>query len=223
MIQRKSDPSTKSHPSNTLHKRAFTYELINNRTRGMSSPSQIDPSAVGEATSEAKSVASQQSSLNARVIGLLLVAGLLTGAVAAFVAIQGSGTGPYRLQTIGRTELEQARTSLQPDTAGQAVEDARQCKSPLAVLTVQAEHGSGAQQIRIRSGNYVSPSLVLGDAPQRVAIPFPAPYATGKGEFIVEGSTHPVTIWLVPAHTVGSQPGSDRISVIWATNDPCPR
>lgn len=189
----------------------------------MSSQSQIDPAGAGEATSKAGSIPSQKSFLNVKAVSLLLIMGLLTGAAAAFVAIGGTSTGAYSLQTLGRSELDQARGSLQPDAAGQAVEDARQCKVPLAVLTVQAEQGSASQQIRIRSGSYVSPLLLVADTPQKISIPFPAPYATGKGEFIVEGATRPVTIWLAPAHTVGLRPGSDHIPVVWATNDPCPR
>jgi hypothetical protein len=43
MTRRKSDPSTKSHPSNTPHERALTYGLINNlqtaRALGIEVPS----------------------------------------------------------------------------------------------------------------------------------------------------------------------------------------
>jgi hypothetical protein len=189
----------------------------------MSSQSQIDPGAAGAAVPQTQPGAAAPASSNAKIFAALLVAGLVTGAAATFVASRGGGNGPPSVQTLGRSELDQARPSLQPDIAGQALEDAHQCKMPLAVLTVQAAPGAGAQQIRIRSGSYVSPPLALGDAPQRIAIPFPGPYAAGKGEFIVEGATHPVTLWLAPAHIVGPQPGSDRIPVVWATNDPCPR
>lgn len=164
-----------------------------------------------------------QSSDNATLFAVLLTVGVLTGASVALVGTQGGPSGPSFLQTISLSELDQAKSSIQPDGATQAIEEARQCKTPLASVTLQAAPGSAQQRVRIRSGNYVSPWLLLVDAPRRMAIPFPAPYLTGKGELIVEAVTSPITLWLTPARSIRPEAGSDRIPVVWNTNSPCPR
>ena len=166
--------------------------------------------------------AAPPSPANITLAALLLAGGLLTGTAAALVASQGSAGGASTLQVIARSDLDQAKTSMQPESAAQAAEEARQCKTPLASITVQAASGSAPQRIRIRSGTYVSPWLLLSDAPRRMAIPFPAPYLTGKGELIVEEATRPVTLWLTPPRDVGPQAGSNLIPVVWATTNPCP-
>ncbi len=167
--------------------------------------------------------APQQSNVNSTLLAVLLAAGVITGSAVALVGFQSGPGGPSTLQTISLSELDQAKSSLQPDGATQAMEEAQKCKAPLASVTLQAATGSAQQRIRIRSGSYLSPWLLLGDAPRRMAIPFPAPYATGRGEITVEAVTSPITLWLVPARSVGPEAGSDRIPVVWNTSNPCPR
>jgi hypothetical protein len=192
----------------------------------MSGPVDVASAAAGEAVATASSptLGTPPSSLplSSTMLAMLLAGALVAGAAAGAIVSRSGTAGPAALQAIARSELELAKTSLQPDAAAQAIEEARQCKTPLASITVRAAPGSGVQRIRVHSGSYATPWLLLSDAPRRMAIPFPAPYLTGKGELMVEAATQPVTLWLTPAKTVGPQLGTDRIPVIWATNNPCP-
>jgi hypothetical protein len=75
----------------------------------------------------------------------------------------------------------------------------RKCAEPLAWVMVSRPPGFATGPIRIRSGNYVSPLFELTDAPQRVAIPFPAPYQVGQGILSVLASGSNPIISLFPS------------------------
>jgi hypothetical protein len=88
-------------------------------------------------------------------------------------------------------------------------------------VVLQAQAGPTPLSVRIRSGAYQSPSILLTESPRRVAIPFPAPYLAGMGELFVEGALRPVTIWLTPGRIVGADPASAHIPVVWTPANPC--
>jgi F0F1-type ATP synthase assembly protein I len=156
-----------------------------------------------------------------RTLAILLVVGAIVGAVASLTADRVVPTGPWGLQTVASAELENALLSMDPSASAQAAEEARRCKTPLAYVTLQAEPGPTPVTVRIRSGGYVSAPISLSDAPRRVAIPFPAPYPTGRGELFLEGAQRSVKIWLNPGRVVGSNPASAHIPVMWTPINPC--
>jgi hypothetical protein len=153
---------------------------------------------------------------------MLLVAGALTGIAIGVIAGRQAGRGPSMLQTVARAELDHPTSYLERTIPAHAIEEARQCKIPIPYVTLQAEADKTPDRIRIRSGSYISPWLLLNGTPQRVAVPFPAPYPTGNGELFIEGVTRPVTIWLSPAIVVGTQVASNPVPVTWNTSNPCP-
>jgi len=55
----------------------------------------------------------------------------------------------------------------------------KSCKVPMASVAMVASPGSGDGMVRIRSGSYLSPAFRVTAVALRVAIAFPAPYATG--------------------------------------------
>jgi hypothetical protein len=187
----------------------------------MADPAQIAARSEVAASASSKSAASSPPTSNLKLWTTLVVAGLLTGGAIAAVAGWGAG-GPSYLQMVARADLDQAAASLPQQIAAQAAEEARQCKTPLPYVTLQTAQDTTPNRIRIRSGNYTSPWLLLNGSPQRIAVPFPAPYPTGKGELFIEGATRPVTLWLKPAVVVSAQTAPGRISVMWNTSNPCP-
>ena len=78
-----------------------------------------------------------------------------------------------------------------------------------------------AGSIRIRSGDYLSPSIRVTDSPRRIAVPFPAPYPNGRGFLSVEGSARGLTVWLSPGRYVGTLDGAAPITVVWTPKNPC--
>ncbi len=148
-----------------------------------------------------------------------LLAGILLGGLQSIPAQVG---GIPSLEGVAKSQLEDAILSMGPTTqATAAANDARQCKAPLAYLTVSAEAGA-ASAIRIRSGNFLSPQILVTPSPRRVAIPFPAPYPSGKGVLVVEGEAHGLTLWLTPATHYTKLNGPAAINVVWSpTVPPC--
>ena len=85
------------------------------------------------------------------------------------------------LALVAPAEIGDASKTLDPASSEQLAARAKECSVPLAHVAIWKIAGTSGGIIRIRSGNYVSPPFNLTEAPQRVAIPFPAPYPTGQG------------------------------------------
>jgi hypothetical protein len=110
-----------------------------------------------------------------------LIAALVAGiAIAAMLSSQRSSGEGAELASVAGFEIDAAATTMNPAGAKDAVDDARSCRVPLAEITLAAATGT-TPTIRVHSGSYVSPSYVLTDQPQRIAIPFPAAYPSGRG------------------------------------------
>ena len=75
--------------------------------------------------------------------------------------------------------------------------------------------------VRIRSGSYLSPPIKLTTTPQRVAIPYPAPYPAGRGVLTLIGEADQVGFYLTPGgiHNVN---GAYPVNVRWQVRNPCP-
>ncbi len=96
----------------------------------------------------------------------------------------------------------------------------RRCGQHLAWVAL-APRGGAAGAVRLRSGAYISPEFALAAAPFRVAIPFPGPYAAGRGtlEVLHDGGG---TIALTPAWNLPPAPGDAKRVVTWRTSIHCP-
>ena len=124
--------------------------------------------------------------------------GLLVGIVGGFltasaVVLALNGGPPFikkdaTLSIVAPAEITDASRTLDPATSEQLASHAKECSVPLAQVAIWKTPGASGGAIRIRSGSYISPVFTLTDAPQRVAIPFPAPYASGQGVISVEGA-----------------------------------
>lgn len=152
---------------------------------------------------------------------ILIVAAVATGCAIGAIAGRQAGRGPSVLQTVARADLDQSIPYLERTIPPRAIEEARQCKIPIPYVTLQAAVGTTPDRVRIRSGNYLSPWLLLNGTPQRIAVPFPAPYTVGKGELFIEGATRPLTLWLSPAVVIGPQVTPSPIPITWNTSNPC--
>ena len=160
--------------------------------------------------------------------------GLLVGIVGGFltagaVVLVLNGDLPFiqkgpTLSLVAPAEITDASRTLDPAKSEQLASDAKKCSVPLAQVAIWKTPGASGGAIRIHSGNYISPVFTLTDAPQRVAIPFPAPYASGQGVISVEsvgGAADGAVISVSPAWHINSLPGSASLDVVWTPKDPC--
>jgi hypothetical protein len=118
---------------------------------------------------------------------------------------------PAALETVEGTPARLAR-----------FKDLKACNARLAWVTVMRAPGQPAGRIRLQSGRYVSPGFELTEAPVRVALPYPAPYATGRGTISVLGATSDAIVALTPAWHVPAQGGAHAHQVTWTPVGACP-
>jgi hypothetical protein len=156
-----------------------------------------------------------------------LVVGMVGGFLTASAVVLALNGGPpfikkdATLSIVAPAEITDASRTLDPATSEQLASRAKECSVPLAQVAIWKTPGASGGAIRIRSGSYISPVFTLTDAPQRVAIPFPAPYASGQGVISVEGAADGAVISVSPAWHINSPVGSASLHVIWTPKDPC--
>jgi len=159
---------------------------------------------------------------------LITISGaLVTAGIATTIALPRGGSAPTSgeepiLSQLAPAEITAALPTLDPATTKAAVDDAKNCKAPLGSVTVvQRPGGRGGGMVRIRSGTYVSPPIQVTDSPQRVALPYPAPYPTGRGILSVVGDADEVWLLLNPGWFVPSLKGAASVNVHWKVTNPC--
>jgi hypothetical protein len=160
------------------------------------------------------------------VIGI--AGGLVIAGIAAAVVLPGAG-GPKTagvgeesvLEVLVPADINAALPTLDPGSSKAAVEDAKNCKAPLGWVTLTQRPGGHGGMVRIRSGNYTSPPIKLTPAPQRVAIPYPAPYPVGRGVLTLVGEADQVGFFLTPGGVYDVN-GAYSVNVRWQVRNPCP-
>ena len=150
-----------------------------------------------------------------------LIGGLIAGIViAATLSPQRSSGEGADLASVAGSQIDAATATMNLDAAKDAVADAKSCRVPLAEITLAAASGT-TSTVRVRSGSYVSPPFALTDRPQRIAIPYPAPYPTGRGTLSVEGQASNFAVALTPTWNVNSLTGTAVRNVIWTPKAGC--
>jgi hypothetical protein len=173
----------------------------------------------------AKPASGQRTARGPVMIG---AAGLLFTLLAAGFVLMNSSIGiktgdPAQpsLTFVDKNDLSAAASTLTPSTAGALIEDAQRCRIPLVSMTIQKGTAPIGSTIRIRSGSYLSPYFTITEAMQRIAIPYPAPYGSGAGTFVIEGTAQGAIIGLTPTKVMVDLPGMQTIPVVWRAVSPC--
>jgi hypothetical protein len=166
---------------------------------------------------------------SSRGIVIGIAGGLVIAAIAAGVVLPRIvGNNPpaavgqeSTLEVLVPADINAAIPTLDPGTSKAAVDDAKNCKVPLAWVTLTQRPGGNGGMVRVRSGNYLSPPIKLTPVPQRVAVPYPAPYPTGRGVLTLLGEADQVGLYLTPGgvHDVN---GAYSVNVRWQVRNPCP-
>jgi hypothetical protein len=165
---------------------------------------------------------------SSRGIAIGIAGGLVIAGIAAAVVLPGAG-GPRTagvgeesvLEVLVPADINAALPTLDPGSSKAAVDDAKNCKAPLGWVTLTQRAGGHGGMVRIRSGNYTSPPIKLTPAPQRVAIPYPAPYPVGRGVLTLVGEADQVGFFLTPGGVYDVN-GAYSVNVRWQVRNPCP-
>ena len=165
---------------------------------------------------------------SSRGIVIGIIGGVVIAGIAAGVLWPRAGDKPpagvgdeSTLEVLLPGDINAALPTLDPGSSKAAVDDAKNCKVPLAWVTLTQRPGGHGGMVRIRSGSYTSPPIKLTPAPQRVAVPYPAPYPTGRGVLTLVGEADQVGFYLTPGgvHDVN---GAYSVNVRWQVRNPCP-
>lgn len=156
------------------------------------------------------------------IIGGLLIFGIVGGVVLPNIMrdkppVVGEES---TLEVLLPNDINGALPTLDPGTSKSAVDDAKNCKAPLAWVTLTQRNGHGGM-VRIRSGQYTSPPIKLTPVPQRVAVPYPAPYPVGRGVLSLVGEADQVGFYLKPGG-ISDVNGTYSVNVRWQVRNPCP-
>jgi hypothetical protein len=164
---------------------------------------------------------------SSRGIVIGIVGGLAIAAIAGVVVLPNIARDKppvvgeeSTLEVLVPADISAAIPTLDPGTSKAAVDDAKNCKAPLAWVTLTQRNGHGGL-VRVRSGQYLSPPIKLTPAPQRVAVPYPAPYPVGRGVLTLVGEADQVGFYLRPGG-IQDVNGTYSVNVRWQIRNPCP-
>jgi hypothetical protein len=157
----------------------------------------------------------------AAVGGLLVLAAVGMVLKNADIGIASGDPAQPTVTFVAQSDLGAAATTLTPSAAGALIEDAQRCKVPLVSMTISRGSAALGGTIRIRSGSYVSPYFTVTDATQRIAVPYPAPYGSGAGTFVIEGTATGAIVGLTPTKAMLELPGAQSVPVAWRAVSPC--
>jgi hypothetical protein len=164
---------------------------------------------------------------SSRTTWIGLVGAIVTAGIAAIVVLPRiPGDKPATageessLEVLVPADINAALPTLDPGTSKAAVDDAKNCKAPLAWVTLTQRNGHGGM-VRVRSGQYLSPPIKLTPAPQRIAVPYPAPYPVGRGVLTLVGEADQVGFFLTPGR-IQDVNGTYSVNVRWQVRNPCP-
>jgi hypothetical protein len=182
-------------------------------------PAAKDGAAAGNSAASNKA---RRSAAVVAAVGVLLTLGAagLAWKNAGIGIMSGDAVQPTII-FVAHSDIGAAATTLTPSAAGALVEDAERCKIPLVSLTIARGTASIGRTVRIRSGSYVSPYFTITEAMQRIAVPYPAPYGSGAGTFVVEGTATGAILGLAPGKILTELPAAQSIPVVWRTTSPC--
>lgn len=155
------------------------------------------------------------------LLGLGAGGGIVAGAVVGrLIASRPAET--WQLEPLPTAALGQVEPTLAPEQKARLIDQARRCREPLARVAIWCGAATTGGIVSIVSGGYHSPGFPLTTTPSLVALPFPAPYASGHGELIVVGETNDFGIALRPSQVHARLRGTLSIPVWWTPVEGCP-
>lgn len=151
---------------------------------------------------------------------MLLFGGLIVGGFAGGGLTTLFTSPDAEIDQVDAADLDAAKLSFPPAEIGTHIEDAKACRVPISFVTLVPRNGSTGH-VRIHSGDYWTPVIHLGMHPLRVALPFPAPYATGRGVLQVEGDGAAFDMYIRPGSVGGTLQGVATVPVWWKVKTAC--
>ncbi len=162
-------------------------------------------------------------------LGLLITIVIISGAVCWYWLAEGPGSAKPMTPNVSSLKEVEARdiapaltTMNMPNALLAKYQDGKEgCRQPLAWVSLVSAPGEPPGKIRLISGTYVSPIFEVSATPVRVAIPYPAPYETGRGVLTAVDVGGSAMVALLPAWHVSAQEGKITRPVTWTPVKNC--
>lgn len=131
--------------------------------------------------------------------------------------------GVSELADVAADDIPAALATVDPRSyaVSQLGRRARDCGQKLAWVTLARRSGEPPGEVLLKSGAYVSPVFVLPETPLRVAIPYPAPYESGRGELTVLSTGGDGLVALTPPWHVKAGAINPTRTVTWRPSGGC--
>lgn len=166
-------------------------------------------------------------------LGLAIAITVISGIVCWFWLASG-GINPARAAVPGISDLAEVQESDISGALGTmsgsnaALAPYREgkdgnCPQPIAWVTLVSAPGEPPGHIRLISGSYFSPVFEVSATPIRVAIPFPAPYESGRGVLTAINVGGVTAVSLLPTWRVSAKEGRTTRPVTWTPTKSCKR
>ena len=135
---------------------------------------------------------------------MLLAGGAMIGAVMGWFLITRAEPDAPAIALVPQEQVADAIPTLTPDSQRVAQSDSRQCRYPIAFITVSTPGNPAGGTVTFRTSKYRSPSFRVTDQPQRIALPNPLPDSGGFDPLTAEGDAKGLLVSLYP--TAGMEP-----------------
>jgi len=152
----------------------------------------------------------------------MLLAGVaILGAIIGwFLTMRAEPDAPV-IALVPQEQIADAIPTLTPDNQRIAQSDSRQCRYPVAFITVSTPGNPAGGTVTFRTSKYRSPSFQVTDQPQRIALPNPLPDSGGLDPLTAEGNAKGLLVSLYPTARMEPVTGSTTVTVRWPARPPC--
>ncbi|KRQ17571.1 hypothetical protein ACNJX9_01550 [Bradyrhizobium sp. DASA03076] len=159
---------------------------------------------------------------DASSISAMLLAGvaILGAFIGWFLTMRAEPDAPI-IALVPQEQIADAIPTLTPDNQRIAQSDSRQCRYPVAFITVSTPGNPAGGTVTFRTSKYRSPSFHVTDQPQRIALPNPLPDSGGLDPLTAEGNAKGLLVSLYPTARMEPATGSTTVTVRWPARPPC--
>lgn len=155
------------------------------------------------------------------MLAMLLAGAAMIGAIMGwFLTTRAEPDAPV-IALVPQEQVADAIPTLTPDGQRAAQSDSRQCRYPVAFITVSTPGNSAGGTVTFRTSKYRSPSFRVTDQPQRIALPNPLPDSGGLDPLTADGDAKGLLVSLYPTARMEPVSGSSTVTVRWPPRPPC--
>jgi hypothetical protein len=175
----------------------------------------------GSMNSPAPSFLSGPKSESGFILAVLLGGVVILGAIVGWTLTSRSKPEAAAIAMVPQEQVSDAIPTLTPESQRTAQSDSRQCRYPIAFITVSTPGNPAGGTVSFRTSKYHSPTFHVSDTPQRIALPNPVPESGGLDPLTAEGDAKGMLVSLYP--TVRMEPANGPATVIvrWHARPPC--